>query len=88
MYVKRPSTPIAVRLPNGELLSLSDLPPTNTVRWVPQRKMTILRALHAGLITREEVCGRYALSEDELCEWERDSAKSGLDGLKVSVRNT
>ena len=88
MYVKRPNKPIAVRLPNGELLSRSDLPPTDTVRWVARRKLTVVKAVLAGLVTQEEVEHLYKVSKDEFAEWEQASIKSGLNGLKVTSRTT
>ena len=86
MYVKRPNKPIAVRLPNGELLSRSDLPPTDTVRWVARRKLTVVRAVLAGLVSREEVEELYRISAEEFEEWENASLKGGLEGLKVTAR--
>ena len=86
MYVKRPNKPIAVRLPNGELLSRSDLPPTDTVRWVARRKLTVVRAVLAGLVTRDEVEELYRISAEEFDEWENASLRAGIEGLKVTAR--
>lgn len=86
MYVKRPNMPVAVRLPDGTLLSRSDLPPKDTVRWVASRKMIVVMAVASGLVTRDEVQTRYQLSGEELNEWESASQRNGLNGLKATVR--
>lgn len=86
MYVKRPNMPVAVRLPDGTLLSRSDLPPKDTVRWVARRKMVIVLAVASGLVTREEMLQRYAISGEELDEWEIASQKGGTHSLKATVR--
>ncbi|MEO0343479.1 MAG: DUF1153 domain-containing protein [Pseudomonadota bacterium] len=86
MYVKKPNTPIAVRLPNGELLSLSDLPPRDTKRWVARRKLRIVQAILSGLVTREDMQNQYDISPEELEEWVLYGCHAGLDGLKVTRR--
>jgi transposase-like protein len=61
-----------------------DLPPSNTNRWVARRKAAVLAALRSGAITMEEVCRRYALSEEELLAWQRAFETHGLSGLRAT----
>jgi transposase-like protein len=61
-----------------------ELPPPNTKRWVARRKAAVLAALSSGAITMEEVCRRYALSEEELLSWQRAFEAHGLPGLRAT----
>ena len=72
----RPSPPTPV--------SRDDLPPRDTKRWVFRRKAVIVRAIWQGLITSDEACERYHLSEEELKSWERLIERHGPLGLRVT----
>lgn len=61
-----------------------DLPPANTNRWVARRKAAVVAALSNGAITMEEACRRYALSEEELLDWQRAFEAHGLRGLRAT----
>ncbi|HEX7727075.1 MAG TPA: DUF1153 domain-containing protein, partial [Rhizomicrobium sp.] len=37
--------------PNGRWLSLADLPPPDTKRWVPRRKAEIVAAVRGGILS-------------------------------------
>ena len=65
-------------------MTLGTLPPLDTVRWLPKRKAALVRALQAGLLTIDEACARYSLSIDELAAWQRELARDGQGGLRVS----
>jgi hypothetical protein len=58
------STPDAkfVRGPLGAPLSLADLPPADTQRWVIRRKAEVIAAVQGGLLTCEEACDRHGLA--------------------------
>ena len=60
------------------------LPPADTKRWSPSRKATIVSAIRAGAISREEACARYLLSEEELASWERALDQNGVPGLRTT----
>jgi transposase-like protein len=62
----------------------AELPPPDIKRWTIRRKAAVLAAIRTGLITREEVCRRYQLSEEELFSWERAFEAYGLAGLRVT----
>ena len=61
-----------------------ELPPANTIRWVPRRKAAIVLATRAGVIARETVCQRYRISPEELDSWEAAFDRHGLAGLRVT----
>jgi hypothetical protein len=58
------------------------LPPADTKRWSPSRKAAVVAAARAGLISREEACARYMLSDEELVAWERALDQNGVPGLR------
>ncbi|HUF87208.1 MAG TPA: DUF1153 domain-containing protein [Thermohalobaculum sp.] len=70
--------------PDGERMTRADLPPPETRRWVPRRKARVVAAVEGGLITREEACERYALSDEELDGWTSSLMERGLKGLCVT----
>ena len=70
--------------PLGEPLTLETLPPPRTKRWVARRKAEVVAAVNGGLLTAHEVCDLYGLTEEELAEWQRAIAQSGLPGLRVT----
>lgn len=85
MYLKRSEGPRQVTLPDGTILSQADLPSADTRRWVASRKAIVVRAVAAGLITREEALERYALSEEEFTLWEQAITTHGEAALKVTA---
>ena len=70
--------------PTGEPLTVEDLPPPDTKRWVIRRKAEVVAAVRGGLITLEEACRRYALSVEEFLSWQRAIDRNGLPGLRVT----
>lgn len=73
-----------MRMPDGSVMSRSELPPINTTRWVARRKATVVRAVAAGMITRDEACEMYSLSIEEFDTWLSAMAKFGRRGLRVT----
>jgi Protein of unknown function (DUF1153) len=59
-----------------------DLPSPNVKRWTIRRKAAVVIAIANAVITREEVCRRYQISEEELASWERAYQTHGLPGLR------
>jgi len=51
--------------PLGERMTRDDLPPADTVRWLPRLKAEVVAAVSGGLITLQEACERYGLSLQE-----------------------
>ncbi len=70
--------------PTGQPLSLNDLPPCHTKRWVIRRKAELVAAVRGGLISLEEVCERYQLSAEEFQSWQNSLAVNGVRGLRTT----
>jgi hypothetical protein len=84
MSQKNPDRTKSVVGPVGEPLTIDDLPPPDTKRWVTRRKAEVIAAMRGGLITRQEVCNRYGISNDELQAWEELFDQHGMRGLKTT----
>jgi len=74
---------ISVPGPLGPL-TLADLPPPDTQRWVARRKAEVLAAIRGGLLERAEARRRYSISDEELALWERAVDCAGVPGLRVT----
>ncbi len=74
-----------VALADGRRISLADLPPADTQRWVASRKELVAIAVRHGLISADEACARYDLSPEELEGWIAAWMRHGRAGLKVSA---
>ena len=70
--------------PTGAPLTLSDLPPENTQRWVIRRKAEVVAAVHGGLLTLDEACERYRLTNEEFLGWQQSIERYGLAGLRTT----
>ena len=70
--------------PEGKPITLHDLPPPNTKRWVIRRKAAVVSGVRAGLISLEEACRRYTLSVEEFLTWQRMIDEYGMRGLRVT----
>jgi len=70
--------------PAGRPITLADLPPPGTKRWVVRRKAEVVAAVRAGLITLEEACRRYTLSAEEFQSWQRLMTEYGVRGLRTT----
>ena len=60
-----------------------ELPSANTRRWVARRKAAVVAAVSSGMITLEEACHRYHMSEEELSAWQRAFENHGILGLRA-----
>ena len=70
--------------PDGIPLSVQDLPPPSTTRWVSRRKAVVVAAVRGGLLSLEEACERYTLSADEFVTWQMAIDRYGLAGLRTT----
>jgi hypothetical protein len=70
--------------PSGEPLTIADLPPPETKRWVIRRKAEVVAAVRGGLLTLEEACERYSLSSEEFASWQRLIDRHGVRGLRTT----
>jgi len=70
--------------PEGRTMTLADLPPSDTKRWVIRRKAEVVSAVRGGLISLEDACKRYTLSVEEFLSWQRAIEHHGLPGLRAT----
>ena len=70
--------------PDGSPLTIADLPPSNTRRWVIRRKAEVVAAVRGGLLSLEDACSRYALTMDEFLSWQASIDDHGLTGLRTT----
>lgn len=70
--------------PDGTPLTLKDLPPPSTKRWVIRRKAEVVAAVRGGLLTLEEACDRYHLTVEEFLSWQKAIDQFGLPGLRAT----
>lgn len=63
---------------------LEKLPPPDTQRWVTRRKAQVVAAVRSGLLTFEEACERYRLSEEEFQSWMNLLDRHGVRGLRAT----
>ena len=84
MYLKKVKGPRAVTLPEGTVMTRADLPDPKTRRWVASRKAAVVRAVDGGLLSGEEACEMYALSEEELAAWHLAVERHGEVALKAT----
>jgi hypothetical protein len=70
--------------PDGDVLTLADLPPPDTVRWVPRKKARLVAAVCGGLISFNQACLRYRLTPEEFSDWKKALDEYGLSGLQTT----
>jgi hypothetical protein len=76
---KRPNYIIG---PNGDIITLVDLPSPDTTRWVIRRKAEVVLAVHGGLLSLDDACRRYQLTAEEFSAWQHAIERHGLLGLR------
>jgi hypothetical protein len=72
--------------PHGELITIFNLPPADTRRWVIRRKAEVVAAVRGGLLTPDEACQRYGLTLEEYEAWRDAFDRDGLAGLRTTLR--
>jgi hypothetical protein len=73
-----------VRGPDGSILTIADLPPPDTKRWVIRRKAILAAAVRGGLITLDMACARYRLNPEELQSWRYYIDRYGFQALRTT----
>jgi uncharacterized protein DUF1153 len=68
--------------PNGDIITLADLPSPGTTRWVIRRKAEVVLAVHGGLLSLDDACRRYELTAEEFAAWQLAIERHGLLGLR------
>ncbi|MCI4663591.1 MAG: DUF1153 domain-containing protein [Neomegalonema sp.] len=70
--------------PDGQRLTIDDLPSPDTRRWVIRRKAEVVAAVRGGLLSQEDACERYGISEEEYEGWARAIERFGMQGLRTT----
>ena len=70
--------------PDGSPLTIADLPPADTKRWVIRRKAEVVAAVRGGLLSLEEACKRYTLTVEEFLDWQHSIDGHGVAGLRAT----
>src|SRR4028118_897514 len=70
--------------PDGSPLTIADLPPSSTRRWVIRRKAEVVAAVRGGLLSLEEACQRHTLTTAEVLSWQLSIDQHGLAGLRTT----
>ena len=70
--------------PDGSPLTIADLPPANTKRWVIRRKAEVVAAVRGGLISLEDALAKYRLTAEEFLAWQKAIDKWGMQGLRTT----
>ncbi len=61
-----------------------DLPPSDTVRWSPHRKASVVNGVRDGALSLDEACRRYQLSTEEFLGWQGAIDAHGIGALRVT----
>jgi hypothetical protein len=70
--------------PTGTPLTLNDLPPANTDRWVIRRKAEVVAAVRGGLLSLDDALAKYRLTAEEFLAWQKAIDKWGMQGLRTT----
>ena len=66
----------SVKGPDGQMLTLADLPSPGISRWVTRRKAEVVAAVSGGLLSRSAAC--------EFEGWEKLYSRHGVKGLRTT----
>ena len=72
---------------HGHSAEITLLPPPTTQRWVKSRKLAVIKAIERGVLTDEQACQRYSLSQEELDSWKRALNRHGPGALRTTHIN-
>ena len=64
---------------------MPELPPAYVKRWTFRRKAAVVTAVANNVLTREEVCRLYQLSEEEFLSWQQAFESHGPPGLRSTT---
>jgi len=63
---------------------LDKLPSPKTRRWVMRRKAQVVAGVRNGVLSLQEACERYHLSEEEFKSWASLLDNHGVHGLRAT----
>jgi len=70
--------------PDGSPLTIADLPPSNTRRWVIRRKAEVVAAVRGGRLILGEACQRHQRTTTEFLSRHASMYEYGLAGLRTT----
>lgn len=70
--------------PTGAKLTINDLPPPGTGRWVIRRKAEVVAAVRGGLLSFDDACVRYNITSEEFLGWQKSIESYGMAGLRTT----
>jgi hypothetical protein len=70
--------------PDGDVLTIDNLPSPDIARWVPRKKAQVVAAVRGGLLSLGDACARYALTPEEFLAWQDALDHFGLSGLRAT----
>ena len=70
--------------PDGSPLTIADLPPKNTKRWVIRRKAEVVAAVRGGLLVLGKGGGPYTPTGEGFPFWQSSIDQHGLAGLRTT----
>jgi len=70
--------------PTGTPLTIRDLPPANTDRWVIRRKAEVVAAVRGDLLSLDDALTKYRLTAEEFLAWQKAIDKWGMQGLRTT----
>jgi hypothetical protein len=62
--------------PDGERITLAQLPRRGLKRWLPRHKVMVVAAVRHGLLTFDEACKRYPPYAEEFQSWHSSAASA------------
>ena len=70
--------------PDGDVLTIDNLPSADTARWVARKKAHVVLAVRGGLLSLADACTRYRLTPEEFLAWQDALDHFGLSGLRAT----
>jgi Protein of unknown function (DUF1153) len=64
--------------PDGERITLAQLPPRGLKRWLPRHKAMVVAAVRHGLLSFDEACKLYPPYAEEFLSWHSSAASARL----------
>jgi len=91
IFIMQPQSSFSTPSEQVKIVRISDrqkeldrLPAPDTQRWVTRRKAQVVAAVRSGVLTFEEACERYRLSEEEFKSWISLLDNHGVRGLRAT----
>lgn len=84
MVMGLPGRPNLTRSADAFPKRVEDLPPPGTKRWVIRRKAEVVAAVRGGLLSLDEACERYSLTNEEFLAWQQSIDRHGMAGLRTT----